>query len=233
MRRPILTVAVVFTLYVTKSWITKKRYTPHKDVDKIVLQNRNFNNIIMTNMPYPIQWIVTRSIYYPSHFLNIFYWKTLGDKHSWFTRITDNVLLGATISGKYIEWLFEHEEVMGIINLQEEYIGDVTTHRKYGIAQLHIPVVDFCSPSLDQINKAIEFIDTISAKGKSVYIHCKAGKGRSTSIVLCYLMYHDRIDRKTALRRIISVRPQVSKYLWDLPVVKEFERVNNLPKPKD
>lgn len=44
------------------------------------------------------------------------------------------------------------------------------------------------APSLVDINQAVDFIHRNASSGKVTYIHCKAGRGRSTTIVLCYLV---------------------------------------------
>lgn len=47
-------------------------------------------------------------------------------------------------------------------------------------------------------------------RGESVYVHCKAGRGRSTTIVLCYLcMYHGLTPHEAHLF-IKKLRPQIS-----------------------
>ena len=42
-----------------------------------------------------------------------------------------------------------------------------------------------------------------------MYVHCKAGRGRSTSLVLCYLVKHHRMAPSAALEQIRSKRQQV------------------------
>lgn len=40
-------------------------------------------------------------------------------------------------------------------------------------------------------------------------MHCKAGRGRSTSLVLCYLVKHHRMAPAAALELVRSKRQQV------------------------
>jgi atypical dual specificity phosphatase len=44
------------------------------------------------------------------------------------------------------------------------------------------------APSLVDISRAVDFIHRNASCGRMTYIHCKAGRGRSTTIVLCYLV---------------------------------------------
>ena len=48
-----------------------------------------------------------------------------------------------------------------------------------------------------------------AGKGELTYVHCKAGRGRSTSLVLCYLVKHHRMAPAAALEQIRSKRQQV------------------------
>lgn len=45
-------------------------------------------------------------------------------------------------------------------------------------------------PKMEDIKKGVEFINSIieSDNKNELYIHCKAGKGRSCLLTVCYLM---------------------------------------------
>ena len=38
------------------------------------------------------------------------------------------------------------------------------------------------------IQRGVAFIEEMNQNEKTVYVHCKAGRGRSTTLVACYLM---------------------------------------------
>jgi atypical dual specificity phosphatase len=46
-------------------------------------------------------------------------------------------------------------------------------------------------------------------QGGSTYVHCKAGRGRSTTIVLCFLIKYRNMTPEAALDHARSVRPRV------------------------
>ena len=61
--------------------------------------------------------------------------------------------------------------------------------KAYGIEQLKIPTVDFtATPKQEDIDKAVNFILGHRPKNTSVYVHCKAGRTRSATVVACYLV---------------------------------------------
>lgn len=58
-----------------------------------------------------------------------------------------------------------------------------------GVEQLKLPTPDFiASPSPEFIDKGVAFILNHRRQQNSVYVHCKAGRTRSATIVACYLM---------------------------------------------
>ena len=65
----------------------------------------------------------------------------------------------------------------------------------WGVDQLRLRTVDFNNvPSQEKLKAGVEFIEETKQSGKSVYVHCKAGRGRSATLVACYLM---KVMKKT------------------------------------
>ena len=61
--------------------------------------------------------------------------------------------------------------------------------KAWGIEQLRLPTVDFtATPTQCDIDKAVGFILGHRLKQNSVYVHCKAGRTRSATVVACYLV---------------------------------------------
>ena len=60
---------------------------------------------------------------------------------------------------------------------------------EWGVTQLQLATIDFNNaPSQEMLWKGVGFIEKMDKKKNSVYVHCKAGRGRSTTLVACYLM---------------------------------------------
>jgi atypical dual specificity phosphatase len=78
------------------------------------------------------------------------------------------------------------------------------------VESLHIPTPDFCPPSPEEIKLGIEFMKKIINSGKSVYVHCKAGRGRSVVAVVCYLMEIDNMTVEEAIDYVKKRRPQIN-----------------------
>ena len=58
-----------------------------------------------------------------------------------------------------------------------------------GVQQLKVSTVDFTgTPSQEHIRAAVDFIMLHRQQNNSVYVHCKAGRTRSVTVVACYLI---------------------------------------------
>lgn len=77
---------------------------------------------------------------------------------------------------------FELEPTIYSTPLNDEQYGEQGINRK------HLSTPDFLPPDIETLRKGVTFLnDAIKEEGK-VYVHCKAGVGRSASTVIAYLM---------------------------------------------
>lgn len=167
------------------------------------------------------KWFRARALYVPSLIWNIFLGRWLKTR-DWWNRVDSHVLLGALPFSRDVDRLAS-EGVGAVVNTCEEYAGPTGKYEELGIKQLRIPTIDFTHPALKDIECAVEFMNRQIAEGTSVYVHCKAGRGRSATIVICWLIQNKQISAASAQQWIERIRPQVNK-LSHRPVVLEFER---------
>ena len=52
----------------------------------------------------------------------------------------------------------------------------------------HLPTVDDQAPSLEQLNRGVEFINRVVGQGGRVYIHCTGGIGRAPTMAAAYFI---------------------------------------------
>jgi protein-tyrosine phosphatase len=69
----------------------------------------------------------------------------------------------------------------------------------------HFPVYDFSVPDHAQLTRTLDKIDESITNGQPVYVHCRAGIGRTGLIVGCYLARHG-ISGEAALKAIKQLR---------------------------
>lgn len=141
----------------------------------------------------------------------------------WWDRIDSHVVLGAFPFARDVPALAE-EGVAAVVNTCEEYAGPTEQYRKYQIEQMRMPTIDFTHPSYEDVCRAVEFIERQIDNGKTVYIHCKAGRGRSATVAICWLMKAKQISAEEAQAWLTEKRPHVNQHLTSRPVVQRFEQ---------
>ncbi len=99
-------------------------------------------------------------------------------------------------------------EITALLNCTEEH----DTCRE-GIEYLKIPLIDFQPIKYQYIPEAVNWIKEKIVTHK-VLVHCNAGIGRSTSIIVCYL-YEIGFGLEEAVKLVKSRRPGALPH-WDL-----------------
>ncbi|GAV62159.1 DSPc domain-containing protein [Cephalotus follicularis] len=151
-----------------------------------------------------------RILFYPTLLYNVFRNKIQAE-FRWWDQVDQFLLLGAVPFPKDVPRL-KQLGVGGVITLNEPYETLVPTslYHDHGIEHLVIPTRDYLfAPSFVDINRAVDFIHKNACCGRTTYVHCKAGRGRSTTIVLCYLVEYKHMTPATALEYVRSRRPRV------------------------
>jgi len=165
-------------------------------------------------------------------FLPTFGWNLLLGRvfkvRNWWDAVEPRLLLGARPLRRDVA-TFSNLQIDSVVNLCEEFRGPVDLYAKYSIQQLWLPTTDFQPPSLEQIDQGVEYIEArlnqATTNHGKVYVHCKAGRARSATIVLCWMIKYRGMTSESAQRRLLEVRPHVNPSLHQRPVIREFEQL--------
>ncbi|KAK4432949.1 putative dual specificity protein phosphatase DSP8 [Sesamum alatum] len=166
-----------------------------------------------------------RILFYPTLLYNVFRNK-IQSEFRWWDQIDQFLLLGAVPFPKDVPRL-KQLGVGGVITLNEPYETLVPTSLYYahGIDHLEIPTRDYLfAPSFVDINRAVDFIHRNASIGQTTYVHCKAGRGRSTTIVLCYLVEYKHMSPAAAFEYVRSRRPRVLLAPSQWKAVQEYQQ---------
>lgn len=166
-----------------------------------------------------------RILFYPTLLYNVFRNK-VQPEFRWWDQVDQYILLGAVPFPKHVPRL-KRLGVGGVITLNEPYetLVPSSLYRAHGIDHLVIPTRDYLfAPSFVDINRAVDFIHKNASCGRTTYVHCKAGRGRSTTIVLCYLVEHKHMTPAAALDYVRSIRPRVLLAPAQWKAVQEYKQ---------
>ena len=139
----------------------------------------------------------------------------------WWDRVDDHVVIGAMPFARDVVGLHQ-EGVRGVVNTCLEYSGPESLYQEHGISQFRMGTIDFTHPKLEDVKEAVEFIEEHAARGESVYVHCKAGRARSATVVLCWLMKRHGMSPIEGQQLLLERRPHVNKRLAERPVVLDY-----------
>ncbi|KAJ8750794.1 hypothetical protein K2173_015975 [Erythroxylum novogranatense] len=166
-----------------------------------------------------------RILFYPTLLYNVFRNK-IQSEFRWWDEVDQHLLLGAVPFPKDVPRL-KQLGVGGVITLNEPYetLVPSSLYCAHGIEHLVIPTRDYLfAPSFTDIRRAVDFIHRNAACGRTTYVHCKAGRGRSTTIVLCYLVEYKHMTPNAALDYVRARRPRVLLAPSQWKAVQEYDR---------
>lgn len=136
-----------------------------------------------------------RIAFIPSLSYNFIRTRLTGRK--WFSRIDDTVILGALPFHSLVDELVHVEGVTAVVSLNQDFelrfCADGMYWRCLGVEFLQLPTKDiFAAPDGDKLREGVLFImnhlQRRDTPHSTVYVHCKAGRTRSATLVGCYLM---------------------------------------------
>ena len=174
------------------------------------------------SIPLPIRKQLLRIMFWPTLWWTILLHNLMPDKRRWYDRVDPRVIIGALPLKRHLEMLARVERVTGIINFCDEFAGH-SEYERVGMRQLRLPTLDYCSPTAQQLEAGLDFIRR-QPPGGSVYVHCKAGRGRAGTMLMAYLIEDKGLNPQEAQEALSAARPHVSPRLWKRPSVRELHR---------
>ncbi|XP_020713642.1 phosphatidylglycerophosphatase and protein-tyrosine phosphatase 1 isoform X2 [Ceratitis capitata] len=180
--------------------------------------------------------MIARLSFYPTLFYNVMMEKA--SSRNWYDRIDENVILGALPFRSQANELITKENMKAVVSMNEDYeltmfSNDSPKWNLLGIDFLQLPTTDiFESPNQEKLFNGVEFINKFlpldqRIKGLStstspenkgtVYVHCKAGRTRSATLVGCYLMLRNGWTPEQAVDHMRACRPHILLHSkqWD------------------
>lgn len=137
------------------------------------------------------------------------------------SEITEHCYLGCLPLPSDVKQLHD-KGIERVVNMCAEYGGPKKTYDQYHIKQLHLPTVDTALPSKKTIEKAMKFMKEAMDENKKVFVHCKAGMGRSATVVFCHLIVNENFTPEDALKRLKERRTEITSSIAGCPSVQRF-----------
>ncbi|MFQ5712840.1 MAG: dual specificity protein phosphatase family protein [Candidatus Scalinduaceae bacterium] len=114
------------------------------------------------------------------------------------------------------------KDIEAIVSLTEPSL-DKGLIEEFGFEVKHIPVEDFSTPRIEQIEDFLEFAEKIRAVGKKLVVHCDGGMGRTGTMLACYLVSKG-INAAKAIEIVRKKRPNSIETEEQKEIVFKFWR---------
>jgi protein-tyrosine phosphatase len=66
--------------------------------------------------------------------------------------------------------------------------GELPAYSVEGVEHRRAPIRDFGTPSVEEMEAILGVLDELLAGGRTVYLHCRGGIGRTGTVLGCYLV---------------------------------------------
>ena len=159
-------------------------------------------------------------LFFPTLWWNKILNRVIGKHRRWWDWVDDDVLLGALPEAEHLPAL-KSAGIRAVINTCCEFEGHMPDYALEGVEALCLPTVDYTPPTMESIRQGIDFMHRHIAQGHKIYVHCKAGRGRSATLVMCYLIANGMTPEQ-AQAHLLSKRPHVLPTLYRRDVVQQF-----------
>lgn len=181
-----------------------------------------------------------RLSFYPTLVYNVFMEKMTSRR--WYDRIDNNVILGALPFPSISQKLIEEENVKAVVSMNEDYelwfANNGDRWQKLGVKFLQLNTTDiFEAPCQKKLIQGVSFInEVIKDPAATVYVHCKAGRTRSATLVGCYLMERNHWNAEQAVSLMRLKRSHILLHTTQWNALRayfqylnsgEFENINS------
>lgn len=106
---------------------------------------------------------------------------------------------------RFVVNLMEEDEVNHLgqsFKPYESVIADIARDLGIEIVLRRIPIRDCCVSTRETMTDILDLIDRHLYEGRPVYLHCWGGRGRTGTVVGCYLARHGEKDPLAAIKAL-------------------------------
>lgn len=98
-----------------------------------------------------------------------------------------------------------------------------TLIEEFGFEYKHIPVPDLTSPTQEQIQEFVSFVNSLTTSKKKIVVHCDAGIGRTGTMLACYLV-NKGCSANRAISEVRKRRPGSIETIEQEDTILKYEK---------
>jgi hypothetical protein len=97
------------------------------------------------------------------------------------------------------------ESFLDLTEADEYGVPSYDRELEAGVEYRRIAIADYSVPAPDAMREILDALDGSLARGRTVYLHCLGGRGRTGTVVGCWLVRHG-LDGAAAIEQIAGWR---------------------------
>lgn len=115
---------------------------------------------------------------------------------------------------------------LGVNHLVTLTEKDLDQHelQRHGFRNIHLPIFDREAPSIRQTYMLLRRMQALMDAGDVVAVHCKAGIGRTGTILAAWMIREGGIDARCAIERLRTINPAYVQTVLQEQFLHEFEQ---------
>ncbi len=129
-----------------------------------------------------------------------------------FSWVIPGKLAGSGLPSSYdhLLWLAKNE-IKSVVTVREIPLPDAWFKKlnslNLDLEYYFVKTDDYDAPTIDEMDKAVKYIDWQIKRNNPVVVHCAAGKGRTGTLLAAYFIKTEGLNPYESIKRIRSLRP--------------------------
>jgi len=115
---------------------------------------------------------------------------------------------------------FRAQDIGVVVSLTQSPL-DPASLQQAGLIGVHLPVPDMTSPAQDTIETFLRVTDEAEDRGHAALVHCRAGMGRTGTLLACYLV-REGLPGDAAIEQVRQMRPGSIETAEQEATVRDF-----------
>jgi hypothetical protein len=136
-----------------------------------------------------------------------------------YSQVTPQLFVGPQYRKPGLKHL-QKNGINAVVNMRVEH--DDQTHGLAPSFYCYLPTIDDDAPTIEHLQKGVDFISGAVNAGEKVYIHCGAGVGRAPTMAAAYLI-STGLTLEAAIHTIKKVRPFIYIMPPQMAILRQWE----------
>jgi len=142
-----------------------------------------------------------------------------------FSWVEDNLIAGSSFPKhpSHLRWLVDEAKITHLVTLNAESQPPINTQPPDKLRWTQIKIKEFHPPTPSQIDQMMKIILSAKENGNErVCVHCTMGRGRTGTMLSCWLVMSQNLNAEEAIAKIRELRPHSIETTTQEDAVRKF-----------